>query len=645
MRGEVARSKLESAWVIGAFAALLMLGLGWRFIADPSLSAPTRDPAWYTWRANVILDDQPGLVAGEWGPFVDPDPSDEQEGTALLSGGYRITTPLSGALLQRVAGIDTYTFSAFLMLGIPILTGLAFAAGAFRSRRHWLVIPMSMLAAAAFFLTTPYVGYLDNITVLFLLSLTLPFLGRARTEWGPRVALFLIGIAAAFTHPTTCVLFGLTMMGVFGFHFLTARFRLSRALRSDGPALLSVGFGMITGLACWVIGIWGVAGNLNDAALPPPYTKRFFAERLGEWVLSMQPAITVPLLVFAVISTILLARATREPADAYDMHAAWWMFPFVGVATVFTGNDFDVAGDVATVVPYYRFMNASAAPMALVGLGAFAAIVWFWRSERPNMRAAAITGALLAAWSLAWLLLGDLEGGARWAAVAFIALGLLVIARPFVEGQGRRVIAALAAIAVVGSLAWMFVHGLRPANWVSEKTQWANQQVRSSLVAVEEVVEAAGPRPNVLITNYNDTDDPTTRANTAYGWAKTYTNVFRTGLPGTSAKYSVTYMGTIENFLAGVQTTGASEGYDRATSEHFLEVQRRFEEYPDDPVVFVIGQYYLGRCNGGVCAPDDPATDMNEKDESEVTLFEDALAAGNAIEVGPDVHVLTGEGL
>ncbi len=639
------RPRLESAWVILAFAGVILLAMGWRFVADPSLSAPTRDPAWYTWRAEVILHDEPGLVVGEWGPIVDADPTDEKAGSPLLSGGYRVTTPLSGAILQRIAGIDTYTFSAFLMLGMPILTGLAFAAGAFRSRKHWLVVPLSMLAAAAFFLTTPYVGYLDNITVLFLLSLMFPFLARARTHSGARVALFLIGIAAAFTHPTTCVLFGLSMMGVFGFHLLTARLRLSRALKSDGPALLSVGFGMIAGLACWVIGIWGVAGNLNDAALPPPYTKRFFAERLGDWVLSLQPHITVPLGVFAVVSTILLARRAKAPADSYDLHAAWWMFPFLGVATVFTGNDFDVAGDVATVVPYYRFMNASAAPMALVGLGSFAAIMWFTRKERPNAAAATLTGALLIAWSLGWYLLGDLEGGSKWAALVFAVLGALVVARTYLQGNGARIIAGVAAVAIVGSMGWMFVHGLRPSNWVSESTQWANQQVRSSLVAVDRVVEAAGERPNVLIVNYNDTEDPATRANTAYGWAKTYTNVFRTGLPGTSAKYSVTYMGTIEGFLAGEQTVGASAGYNRATSEHFAELGRRIQEYPQDPVVFVIGQYYLGRCNGGVCAEDDPATtDVNEKDASEDANFQAALRAGSAIEVGPDVYVLTGEG-
>ena len=51
--------------------------------------------------------------------------------------------------------------------------------------------------------------------------------------------------------------------------------------------------------------------------------------------------------------------------------------------------------------------------------------------------------------------------------------------------------------------------------------------------------------------NYLDSDDPATGTNTAYGWAKTWTNVFRTGLPGDAAERSVTYLGTIDNFLAG----------------------------------------------------------------------------------------------
>ena len=109
---------LGSWWVIVLVAALLLLVLGWQFLLHPTITAPTRDPAWYTWRANVILQSSPGSVAREWGPG------------SVFSGGYRVTAPLAGALLQRVAGIDQYSFSAFLMIGIPVLTGLALGAGA-----------------------------------------------------------------------------------------------------------------------------------------------------------------------------------------------------------------------------------------------------------------------------------------------------------------------------------------------------------------------------------------------------------------------------------------------------------------------------------------------------------------------------------
>jgi hypothetical protein len=287
---------LGSWWVLGGFVLLLLVVMGWRFIADPSLSAPTRDPAWYTWRAQIILEDQPSEVAASWGP------------NELFAGGYRVTVPLAGALLQRVAGIDRYSFSAFLMLGIPILTGLALGAALYRSRRDPLVVLTTLLASAALFLTTPYVGYLDNITVLFLLALTIPFVHAAKTSWGARTALFLIGIAAAFTHPTTCVVFGVCLMAVFGWHLLTSRFSLGAALRSDAPMLLSVGIGMFAGLACWVVGIWGVSASLQEAALPPPYTAEFFAARLSEWVESLRPLVIVPFIAIAIASTILLSR-------------------------------------------------------------------------------------------------------------------------------------------------------------------------------------------------------------------------------------------------------------------------------------------------------------------------------------------------
>ncbi|HUF59326.1 MAG TPA: MFS transporter [Actinomycetota bacterium] len=550
-------SRLGSWWAIVGLALVLLLALGWRFIADPSLSAPTRDPAWYTWRAGVILEDDPGSVAGDWGP------------DNLFSGGYRVTVPLAGALLQRVAGISTYSFSAFLMLGIPILTGLALGVGAFRSKRDPLVVLLTMLATAGLFLTTPYVGYLDNITVLFLLCLIVAFADAARTSWGARVAIFMVGFAAAFTHPTTCVLFGVSLMGVWATHLVTSRFRLGSAMRSDGPLMLSTGFGMVTGLALWVVGIWGPGGPelLKDAALPPPYTAEFFRNRLVEWVTSMQPLITFPLILLAIISTVLIARRTRTPVAQYEQVSIWWMFPFAGVLTFLLGQ----------AIPSYRFMNATAAPMALTGLGAFVAVRWL------------------------------------------------------VHGEGaRRIAGVLGAFVVVGALVYVFVD---PAmnRWAQQDNQWAPQSVRTSLAAAREVAGSAREHPIVLIVNYGSTDDET-GSNTTYGWAKTFTNVFRTGLPGDVAKYQVTYVGRVEDFRRGVASDGPSENYRDTTRSHWNEVRRRLTTYPESPVVFLIGEYYAGRCNGvPECTADD-----------EEAAFE--RATDDAIEIGPGTYVLTGDG-
>lgn len=547
-----------SWWLISGFALILLLILGWGLISHPTWSAPTRDPAWYTWRANLILHADPGSIAREWGPG------------SVFSGGYRVTVPLAGALLQRVAGISAYSFSAFLMVGVPVLTGMALGAGAFRERKDVLVVLLTMLASAALFLTTPYVGYLDNITVLFLLSLIVAFSGAARTSWGARTAIFLTAVAVAFTHPTTAVLFGATLMGVFGFHFLTSRLSLGAALKSDGPLLMSTGFGMIFGLAFWVVGIWGPRASLADAALPPPYTKEFFQARLSEWVSSLWPPILVPLVLVAVVGAILVSRRRREPVGQYTTVSIWWLLPFVGIATVLTST-----------LPYYRFMNASAAPIALVGLGAFVAIRWFLRLTGP-----------------------------------------------------ARVAGVLASVLVVGSLGFILYDGLTH-RWTSTTNQWANEGVRTSLAAVHEVAAAAGERPIVLIMNYGDTEDPVDHTNTAYGWAKTDTNVFRTGLAGESERYAATYMGTVESFLDREPTpsSAGSATYDEWSRRYFREVELKRATYGAPPVVFLVGQYYKGLCNGvQECTP-----------EREQQALDDATSQGTRI--GPDVYVIEGSGL
>lgn len=373
-----ARGRLDRPVVLLGAVAILLVLLSWGFLRDPTATVPGRDPAWYTWRAGLIAEGEPGDIANDWGPF------------SMFSGGYRVTVPLFGALLEGTAGTDRYSLGAFLVIGVPILAGLAMAAFSWRERRDPLLYLLTLLASAGLFLTTPYVGYLDNVTVLALLALLLAFYQPARKSWGARSALFLFGFVAAFTHPTTCVLFGLVLLAAMGLRFLTSRFSLGKALDRDAPGVVSTGAGMLFGLSLWVAGIWGPGGVglLKDAALPPPYTKAFFTDRLLEWVTSLRPLVTVPLVVIAIVSVIRAAKRRREPADTYSVVSSMYLLPLVGVLGVLAG----------LVYPYYRFMNATTAIMLLAGLGAAVAIRWLGRT-----RATASIGALVVAGSLVYV--------------------------------------------------------------------------------------------------------------------------------------------------------------------------------------------------------------------------------------------------
>ena len=145
---------------------------------------------------------------------------------------------------------------------------------------------------------------------------------------------------------------------------------------------------------------------------------------------------------------------------------------------------------------------------------------------------------------------------------------------------------------------------------------------------------AAGERPSILIVNYGNTDDAT-GSNTTYGWAKTYTNVFRTGLPGALAKYQASFVGTVEDFRADRPSDGPSENYRDTSTSHWNEVRARLAAYPEPPAAFLIEEYYSGQCNGvpeGDCSAD-----------VEQAVLDRALEG--SIEIGPGTHVLTGDGL
>jgi len=55
----------------------MLLLLAWQFLTDANHVAVTRDPAWYTWRTELLLGSKPSLLISRHGPL------------SIFSGGYR----------------------------------------------------------------------------------------------------------------------------------------------------------------------------------------------------------------------------------------------------------------------------------------------------------------------------------------------------------------------------------------------------------------------------------------------------------------------------------------------------------------------------------------------------------------------------
>src|SRR5439155_25258605 len=122
-------------------ALLLVLAFGWQFLRDSHRLAVTIDPAWYTWRGKLLLYADPAVLIAKHGPF------------GMLTGGYRVATPVFGALMARVAGVDPNRYTVLLAVGMPILASLGVAAFALRAKRDPVIWLFTAVAGGAPFFT------------------------------------------------------------------------------------------------------------------------------------------------------------------------------------------------------------------------------------------------------------------------------------------------------------------------------------------------------------------------------------------------------------------------------------------------------------------------------------------------------------
>ncbi|MEA2434574.1 MAG: hypothetical protein QOG54_2031 [Actinomycetota bacterium] len=359
-------------------ALVLLLLYAWPFISDPGRVAPTKDPAFYTWRTETLISENPADLLKVEGAF------------GMFAAGYRVTAPVLGGFLRQIAGVAPLDTTLFFMIGLPVLTALLLAGFAYSKRRDPLLFHSVAFAAGGLFLTPPFIGYLDNVLCLFFLAASLFFLEGARDSWPARLGFGLFLVLSGMTHPTTLVIFCFVLGAMSIGRLIYRKFDLRSVIRDDGPMLLTAFISAVLTFAIWTIGIWGKSVSLSEAALPPPYGVDFFVDRMVLWVKAMRPLLNGPLFVIGAVG--LLAAGRRAAEDELARVSVVWLVPLAGLFGFIAG----------VAYPYYRFFNTTLAWVLLVGVGG-----WFVMrfligiSQRGGIATLALVGVLAVVFVLA----------------------------------------------------------------------------------------------------------------------------------------------------------------------------------------------------------------------------------------------------
>lgn len=350
---------------------ILLAAFGGTFVANPDRVAPTKDPAYYTWRTEALITEDPVTVLEVEGAF------------GMFEGGYRVTAPILGGYLREGAGIASLRITVVLMAILPVLVALLLAGFAYRQRKDPLIWHSVALGAGSLLLTPPFVGYLDNVLCLVFLAASLYLIPGTRDSWPARIGFVALLLASGFTHPTTLAFFCVVLGGMAAARVLFRR-DLKSVIRDDGPMLASAFAAGVLMVAIWTIGIWGKSASLSESALAPPYGSDFFVDRLVLWIKAMRPALNAPLFLIGLVG---LLATTRKKAAEDDLTriSVVWLVPLVGIFGFLAGKAY----------PYYRFFNVTLAWVLLVGLGVyFAARFFLTKADEGGPKRLALLGVV-----------------------------------------------------------------------------------------------------------------------------------------------------------------------------------------------------------------------------------------------------------
>lgn len=350
-------SRLEALagrpWLGVLVVTAVIVAMGWQFFSDASRAVPALDTAYYQWRVEYLMEEDPGAMIELRGAI------------GALAGGYRIAEPVTGALMRTVGGVAAVVPTIVLSIFFRVLAGVGMAAFAWRHRRNWLLFYLTILAIPAVFLLQRFFGYMDNFMSLALLAGVLLLMDRMQESWGARIAATLFMFLVGLSHPTTLVIFLLSMGAVAGYRLLRERSLLA-AFRSEGMIIVTGTVAVILTAAFWMGGLWGPRSSFSDAAVPPPADIEYFVNRSISVLKSLEPfyplLILVPLM--AVALGHLVVRVIRRKEYFAELTSAWTL-PLLGMLGFLIGAAY----------PYFRFFNATLAPEMLAALGLFL-VIW-----------------------------------------------------------------------------------------------------------------------------------------------------------------------------------------------------------------------------------------------------------------------------
>ena len=496
------------AWLATPSAALaaiavIVLVMSWQFITDASRAVPALDTAWYQWRVEYLLENDPGSLIAVEGA------------RGALAGGYRVAEPVLAALMRTVGGVAASVPTVILSVGFRILAAVGMAAFAWRYRRSWTLFYVTLLTIPPLFMLQRFFGFMDNFFSVALMAGVLLLMDRMRVSRVAWVMATLFMFLSGLSHPTTLAVFLVSMFAIAVWHFLRGRFSFRVALDSYvAPVLWSGLVAVIAMVAFWMVGLWGPSAGLNEAAVPPPQDVDYFVNRSLNVLRSMSPLTLLP--IFAVGLVALIVTWVRRQERFEEITLAWDL-PLAGMFGFLLGAAY----------PYFRFFNATLAPLVTVAVG-FAAL---------------------------------------------IALALRFTRRPLAQ-----VAPLVASAIVVGILLTWWVTGF--GAWNRAGT-WLTPEVRVTGAAADAYLDAAPEGTQAVFL----ADARPGGAVVPYGEYKDAVNGTYAGLGGEHLDRVAIFFGGIEDLRSGQPTTTGDEIYDELSRDSFEEANALLEDGPT--VVFV----------------------------------------------------------